>query len=283
MYNVLFVPDVSLQVRSSVETPASTVQVETKLLLSHEPSIDHVELGRLDSPSPIYQPTMAEHEHKPYGQPESPQSQQIRQIWQGYQEELARYEKEFIARRTETIVLEKQHLKKVRDIFFSKLREANLRVSDWKRTKQEQNEVAQSFRWNGHQLRLYEFNFRAEEDSDGEILYPDAVIQDRSDANPIAESALKQCTETIKEYYQDAYVETLNFQKHLKAIPREERQDVAVTSQARFESEMKKLVSRKREECQLKVSQKLKDEVEEGQKRWQEKKKERQRPTLPQN
>lgn len=138
---------------------------------------------------------MAEHKHNPDRQPESPQSQRIRQIWQGYQEELSRYEKEFLVRRAETvgmlrsagtdtpdlireveIVLEKQHLKKVRDIFFSKLREENLSVSDWKRTKQDQNEVAQSFRWNGHQLRLYEFNFRAEEDSDGEILYPDAVI-----------------------------------------------------------------------------------------------------------
>ncbi|PBK94796.1 hypothetical protein ARMGADRAFT_1011677 [Armillaria gallica] len=245
---------------------------------------------------------MAEHKQNPDRQPESLQSQRIRQIWQGYQEELSRYEKEFLARRAETvgmlrsagtdtpdlireveIVLEKQHLKKVRDIFFSKLREENLSVSDWKRTKQDQNEVAQSFRWNGHQLRLYEFNFRAEEDSDGEILYPNAVIQKRSDADPIAENALKQCTETIKEYYQDAYVETLNFQKHLKAIPREERQEVAATSRAQFEHEMKKLVSRKREECQLKVSQRLEDEVEEDQKRWQERRKERQRPTLPQN
>ncbi|KAK0203957.1 hypothetical protein DFS33DRAFT_1384227 [Desarmillaria ectypa] len=245
---------------------------------------------------------MGEHERKPHRQLESPQSQQIRQIWRGYQEELSSYEKEFLARRAETtgmlrsagtdapdlireveIVLEKQHLKKVRDIFFSKLREGNLRVSDWKRTKQEQNEVAQSFRWNGHQLRLYEFNFRVEEDSDGEILYPDAVIQERFDANPIAESALKQCTETIKEYYQEACVETLNFQEDLKAIPREERQDVAATSRTRFENELRKLVSRKREEYQLKVSQKLKDEVEEDQKRWQEKRKERQRPTLPQN
>ncbi|KAK0183974.1 hypothetical protein F5146DRAFT_341603 [Armillaria mellea] len=245
---------------------------------------------------------MAEPKHNSDRQPESPQSQQIRQIWQGYQEELSRYEKGFFARRAETvgmlrsagtdapglireveIVLEKQHLKKVRDRFFSKIREENLRVSDWKRTKQDQNEVMQSLRWNGHQLRLYEFNFRAEEDGDGEILYPDAVIQKRSDADPIAENALKQCTETIKEYYQGAYVETLNFQKHMKAIPREERWRVAAASRATFEHEMKKLVSHKREECQLKVSQKLKDEVEEDQKRWQEQKKERQRPTLPQN
>ncbi|KAK0477199.1 hypothetical protein EDD18DRAFT_1211146 [Armillaria luteobubalina] len=245
---------------------------------------------------------MAEHQLNRGKQPESPQSQRIRQIWQGYQEELSRYEKEFRARRAGTvgmlrsagtdaadlireieIVLEKQHLKKVRDIFFSKLREENLSVVDWKRTRQDQNEVAQSFRWNGHQLRSYEFNFRAEEDSDGEILYPDAIIQKRSDTDPISENALKQCTETIKEYYQDAYVETLNFQKHLKAIPWEERQDVAATSRTRFEHEMKKLVSRKREECQLKVSQKLRDEVEEDQKRWQEQRKERQRPTVPQN